>query len=991
MRAWHFYLILYNCAFMILNKKDFLDERRRSLPVGFPLVFSIWLIFSPLNNYAIESNKSELSFSRSFYRAVSLYFQGESNLAFQAFTTLLAVSRHDHAAYNEGRCLLRLGILSWDIGKIRDASSYFSAAKNTFKLIGDRLSYKFCTRCLEIVGFYNKGKEERSENSFYSSLKSFEQAISLGRELGLQGFELKCLRQKGLTYRQLGDLSQFFACNQQGLELADRLNNKIEKSRFLNNIGVYYQEQNEYSLSLTCFFGALSIMNEVDDQTIKAECLSNIGILYRDFGDYSKALGYLSKALKLDEATGDVTSISTDTENIGAIYLRRGLDTHNKQDLLKALDIFSNCLSFRNIDKSSLIIRISALNNIGIIKSELSEYFNARDYFAKALEFVRRGNYNLEECNILSNIGATYFYEGRIDLALRYYRKCLEIGSLYSIENAVIESCLGMGQCYEAAKRPSEALLFYKRSISAMEQVRGRISSEYLKIGFARNKMNAYHRVIKVLSDSYFENPTMTLLEEIFCFIEKAKARAFYEDVSKADAKKKPLKNLSMKKNEKGTSQINYGIMHKLNSLNQTGQDKEMLYIDLEMEDEYRFNSELRTDSCYAVSTEQQGYFDISQVRSQIIDEKTGIIEYFLADDRSYLIYITRKKAELYKLMNRNNIIDSIRAYNKMIESSTCNSAMGIAAAKRITREILPFAVEGELSRLKAIIVIPDGILHYLPFETLVTNDKEYFSYLIEDLAISYCPSVSSLVVLRRPRERSVQKKELLALGGAIYRDMDEKNLGNEYNLKTALRKQYQDEGYKLMPLPFSKEEVLEIGELFPKNEKSILIGKDASEEAFKSQPLGIYRLIHFACHGILDEKYPFRSALALSLSNQQGDDGFLQMKEIYNLEINADLVVLSACQTGKGALERTEGPIGLTRSFFHAGARSVISSLWPISDKATVFFMKEFYRFLLKGYSGAKALQLTKIRMLRSAWFRPFYWASFILSGDPIVVSPSN
>jgi CHAT domain-containing protein len=165
--------------------------------------------------------------------------------------------------------------------------------------------------------------------------------------------------------------------------------------------------------------------------------------------------------------------------------------------------------------------------------------------------------------------------------------------------------------------------------------------------------------------------------------------------------------------------------------------------------------------------------------------------------------------------------------------------------------------------------------------------------------------------------------------------------------------------------------------ELFPKNEKSILIGKDASEEAFKSQPLGIYRLIHFACHGILDEKYPFRSALALSLSNQQGDDGFLQMKEIYNLEINADLVVLSACQTGKGALERTEGPIGLTRSFFHAGA--------------TVFFMKEFYRFLLKGYSGAKALQLTKIRMLRSAWFRPFYWASFILSGDPIVVSPSN
>ncbi|MCJ7443060.1 MAG: CHAT domain-containing protein, partial [Methanotrichaceae archaeon] len=123
----------------------------------------------------------------------------------------------------------------------------------------------------------------------------------------------------------------------------------------------------------------------------------------------------------------------------------------------------------------------------------------------------------------------------------------------------------------------------------------------------------------------------------------------------------------------------------------------------------------------------------------------------------------------------------------------------------------------------------------------------------------------------------------------------------------------------------------------------------------------------------------------------QQEDDGYLQMREIYGLTLNADLVVLSACQTGNGILERAEGPMGLARPFFYAGARSVIASLWSINDKTTVFFMKEFYRNLVEGYAAGKALQLTKIRMLNSAWSHPFYWAGFILNGDPTVVSMSR
>jgi CHAT domain-containing protein/Tfp pilus assembly protein PilF len=958
--------------------------------VGLPLFFSLGLLFSPIVDQAVVSKQSQTSFDKSFHYAVSLHSQGELELAFRALTKALAISRQERATYKEGRCLLRLGILSWDIGNMPDSSSYFNAAKTAFDRIGDRLSHEFCARCLEIARLYKKGKVDRDANLNYSSLQSFEQAIRLGRELGLPGFELKCLRQKGLTYWQLGEFNLYLACNQRGLEIADSINHKIEKGRCLNNIGVYYQKQNEYSLSLAFFERALSFLKKVDDQTTEAECLSNIGVLYRDLGNYPKALNYLSDALELDKTAGEVSSVSADLDNIGSTYLRRGLDSNNEQDLLRALDVFYSCLSLRDIEKTSPIIRFSALNNIGIIKCELTEHLKAREYFSRALDFATKGNFILEKCNILNNIATSYFNEKRIDLAMEYYLKALEIGSANTIENAVMESCLGLGQCYEAAKEPSNALLFYKRSIEVMEQVRGRISSEYFKIGFARNKMNAYQRVLKILSDAYFDTPTMTLLEEIYQFIEKAKARAFFEGISEARANRKPEIKLSLKEKEQVISQKIDELSHKLTSLNLTEREREKMNMELEGEEEkyFRLISEIRTDASSAGSGTQRNAFNISQVRSQLIDDHTGLLEYFLGDDRSYLVYVSRKTARLYKLTKRNEITDSLRAYIKMLESNSRNNAVGFAAAKRIAGEIFPLAGEREIKGLKAIIIIPDGILHYLPFETLPAINKGDGAYLIEDLAMSYCQSVSSLFVLKRPREQSVPRKELLALGAPINGYEGGQIENNDYTIKIALRQQYYDEGYKFSPLPFSKKEVSEIGKLFPRTKRNILIGKDASEGAIKSLPLDIYRLIHFACHGFLDEKYPFRSSLVLTPSDQQGEDGFLQMREIYNLKINADLVVLSACQTGNGFLERAEGPIGLTRPFFYAGARSVISSLWPINDKATVSFMKEFYGFLVQGHSTAKALQLTKKRMLRSAWSRPFYWASFILSGDPAAVS---
>jgi CHAT domain-containing protein len=153
-----------------------------------------------------------------------------------------------------------------------------------------------------------------------------------------------------------------------------------------------------------------------------------------------------------------------------------------------------------------------------------------------------------------------------------------------------------------------------------------------------------------------------------------------------------------------------------------------------------------------------------------------------------------------------------------------------------------------------------------------------------------------------------------------------------------------------------------------------------------KTLQLQDYRIIHIACHGLLDEDRPLRSALVLSLDSGQANDGFLEMREIYGLSTSADLIVLSACRTARGLLEHAEGPMGISRSFFFTGARSVLASLWTINDKPAVFFMREFYRSYLAGHTAKEALRLAKRMLIRSSWSHPYYWASFVLIGDPEV-----
>ncbi|MEN6559409.1 MAG: CHAT domain-containing tetratricopeptide repeat protein [Acidobacteriota bacterium] len=927
------------------------------------------------------------SFERSLAHAGELRSQGDFVRSFKAMQQALSIALRDRKPSQQGKCLIRMGLLKWDLGEMAESASSFSDARAAFKAAGDLRAQEFCATCLEVIRLYKQGKEDRKAGLLYRSVARFEEAFSRGRETGMPDFELKCLRQQSLAYLDLRQFDLFLKNNKKGLEIATYISHSAEQGRCLNNIGVYHQWHNDYSRAVSHFEKALAVSNAAEDPATEAECLNNLGLIYRELDNFERAQFYLERALARDRSGGDPNAVVMDLVNIGAVLLSRGIEEHTKDDLLKALEIFRDCLRLQDLKTADRLVIFVILNNMGIIRNELGDPEGARRHFERAAEILDPAKDILERCQAQINIAASYLREQNVEQALFHFRSAFDIGAKGSSENVLIEASVGLGQCYERMHDGLSALSFYRRAIETIETMRGRILSESASIGFARNKLEPYERSIHILADRYVARPSLGGLDEIFSVIERARARAFLESVNQARFDLPSSGSPTLAERQRAISGNIARLRTAAADPSNAPELRQAMKQELELEEEkyVRLIQEAKAAGRPRDLRWQTPLDRIDVVQGLLASREALVLEYFLGEERSYLISISQTTAALHLLPGRRMIEGSLRAYLKSIADRSLDPETGSNAAERIGSDLIP--VEQEIRSVRTVIVIPDGILHYLPFETLKIRDGNGSRYLVEETSVAYCPSSSALVALAgsglplRPR----WKKELLAVGGVTYQ------AGDRHDRRASITSRLSDEpidfeeGIEYPSLPFSRKEILDISRVFPADTVDVLTGDAATEANVKIWPLTEYRIIHFACHGFLNERYPFRSALALSPGGSPEEDGFLQMREIYGLDVNADLVVLSACQTGQGLMERSEGPMGLSRPFFFAGARSVLASLWPTDDAASRAFMSDLYRAIADGSSASEALSRTKRKMLRSSqWAHPFYWAAFMLQGDP-------
>ena len=898
----------------------------------------------------------------------------------------LADSVNDRQAKPIG--LMYLGLTSWDLGEIKESLRYFSEAAAIFHMRQEAASEDVCCKSMEIIRLYDLGKGNRSRNQNAKSIECFDKAINIGRQMGVENFELKCLRLQSLTYWEMGDVGRFFACNKRALDIARRLKHRREIGRCLNNIGVYYAHVGDYSNALRNYETALPLLTAENDLYTEASCINNIGVIYRNIGELNKALGEITEALKIDEKLGDLALVAEDQGNLGATYLHRGWINEDKHDITIALAELDKCMDLLQANPDARL-ELAVLNNMGFAHSLIGEYDCALEIFAKA-QSKAKGNLTSEGyCHLLNNIAAAYYGKGKIGKAVGFYNRSVSLSSEGHHLEVLWEAYFGVGCCYEAEKDLRKALDYFNKSIDAMEQVRRRIVLDLFKISFVRSKLAVYQHALGILYSLYAASPSMARLEDIFRMIERVKGRAFLEGLIEANAGDSAGGDPVLSGRERELSREISILNKKAGEAGLSAVDRNERLRDLEKkEDEYmRLVSSLKTERRDLSKVTPLYDLSISEVQNSLIDPRTALLEYLISENRSYLLLITSRSARLYTLAGRRGIESSLRGYLKSLASPPSGPFNGLLAAERIGKELL-FPLEGDFPpEIDRLIIIPDGILGYLPFETLRMNAGENAGYLLEKYRISYCPSSAALLLLRQEPTTDRRAKTLLAVGAPFYGRPEHSEHGREVNAREMVTESYLGQDITLASLPFSKEEVLKIAGLFPAHQADLFLGKQATETILKKLPLDGYRIIHFACHAFLDDKLPFRSALVLSREPDDEEDGCLQVREIYGLKMDADLVVLSACQTGNGTLEQAEGLVGLTRSFFHAGANAVLSTIWAINDRTTALLMERFYSCLAQGLDKSSALREAKLSLLRSSHSHPYYWGGFLLSGDPAPV----
>jgi CHAT domain-containing protein len=342
------------------------------------------------------------------------------------------------------------------------------------------------------------------------------------------------------------------------------------------------------------------------------------------------------------------------------------------------------------------------------------------------------------------------------------------------------------------------------------------------------------------------------------------------------------------------------------------------------------------------------------------------MLEYVVAEPHSYCLAIGRDIARIVPLASRESLEKLVASYLKTLKAKGASKTEGGQLYSALFKDI------PEAAKKERLIIVPDGRLHLLPFDALVDNSGRYLVY---SHTITYVPSASAMYLVNSMTLQQPAQQALLGVGGIPYDQTADLS-------KLAKMRGYTSDA--LVSLPASKEEVLAADAAVHTGTNTLLIGPAATKSAFEHSNLDQHAIIHLAVHGVANEKHPDRAALILLSDSPSGDDGILEASEIVHLHTNADVVVLSACDTAVGSLQGEEGIANLSLAFMLAGAKNVVSTLWSIDDTSTLYLMKRFYAHLAERSTVADALTVAKRDMLKTYGPQaiPYYWASFRLDG---------
>ncbi|MEA2562667.1 MAG: hypothetical protein QOH06_4171 [Acidobacteriota bacterium] len=725
-----------------------------------------------------------------------------------------------------------------------------------------------------------------------------------------------------------------------------------ETGKALNALGRSWRQEPERALEL--YREALALNHRLGDRQQEATTLQNLGKIHQSLGETEEALAHYERALPIWRELGVKSEEAGTLLALGDLYQRMGEPT-------KALDLLPRAIALFEAAGSSGDAA-SALTTLGDAQARAGQVSEALASQSRALVIQRRNGNRREEAQALNSIGCCHLLLGKTEEARRSLAAARSIFRQIGDRSAEAVALVNLGLADEqrprqaiasfAAAMPSlisqdyEALALlglaraHRRlgdlasgrkeaegAIERIESLRGKSAGLGMRASFLASKQDYYGFYVDLLMDLHRREPGAGYDARALAASEQARARSLLDLL--AESRKEIDPRLLKKESE---------LARRINDLAQHPAGPELRELLAQQE---RIRPALTLARPLTVP----------EIQREVADSVTLVLQYALGRERSFLWAVTPDSLTSFDLPPRAMIEEAARRVHGLL--STAPQTLARARTRQEMAELsrMLLAPAAGLLEGKRLVIVPDGALHYVPFAALpAPGSKEPLVVLHEIVTL---PSASSLAAIRR-EARPPATATLAVVADPVFNDS------------------------KLGRLPFSREEAEALLALVPPAERLGALGLEASRETVLSGRLSRYRLVHFATHGIVDTDHPELSGLLLS-------QGFLRAHEIYRLSLPADLVVLSACRTALGREMRGEGLVGLTRGFFHAGARSVLVSLWEVEDRATAELMRRFYREMLKeGRPPAAALRAAQASLRREpGWEAPYFWAGFILQGD--------
>jgi CHAT domain-containing protein len=899
-------------------------------------------------------------------------------------------STSDDKLFVDGQKLKIEGDLLSD-ERVAAAVEKYQAAANAFRLMGDKSKTASLLHQLGQIA-------DDSLNKPDSAIYYYDEALEILNSLDARKDLVDVLIHKGIAYENLLKYDNAVATYEKALGIASSTGDTALEAKTLNQLGRGHARLGDFNQSLADFNRALKLQEGTPWTRQTSVTLLGLGNVYGALGNSARGLEYQLRNVGLLEENRAFSDLPAQFLNIGNFYGGQG-------NFELALEYYRRALS--GFESSNAPVgRSYALANIGDMLVALGRYAEGLEYIERSRQM--KAAFMPKDPGSLSDIARAYRLQGKLPEALDYYQKSLDIyleiksfdfaetvmqamAEIYLLRHDYARTLDYAAKAIAIADRldyarswNAQAVAGYaKRALGQNKEARALLESAVTKIESGRSNSVAGEiesRAFEGMTRPYQALADIAISEgktaEALSFAERSRARTLLDvlrsgriDITKSmsdderNEEKALRKNIAALNSQISSENENPRIQDLRNQL----QTKR-----LELEDFrarlYVLHPELRAQRGEMIPVKAEA------VRDLLPSPRSLILEFVIAAEKSFVFAITKDTGnklllKAYPLdIRSNDLAAKIESYRSRLASG----ALDFHKDSRALYDLLLKPAADELRGKTNVVIVPDGALWNLPFQAL---QDEQNRYLLERSAVSYAPSLTALQEMSKKAKahRASTGFELIAFGNPVVGKSTADRVGHVFMNES------------LGPIPEAERLVAELGKMYGSARSKIYIGEAAREDTAKKES-GKYRLLQFAAHGIFNDVSPMYSHIVMAQGpNNAEEDGLLEAWEMKDLDLNADLVILSACDTARGRISNGEGIVGMTWAMFIAGAPATIASQWKVESRSTTELMLEFHRQLLSNndISKAEALRRASLKLLKTKFSHPSYWAAFVIVGD--------